>query len=682
MVVSSRAAIAAYVSAFLRALDPSSPGGRRLAFWLRYGGRAIGLDFDTAIRPPKRAGRKSRAPSPDRPLTAPAVARLGKALTAIVAREGDPVDPVAANFAAFVAAIGLSAEQTAILRFVFEAGRDSDFDRLCDWMLETRAADNYGLIALGIGSDSGSVLRAITTGKLASLQLIKLYGGSSDRFCAYVPHRIRNALLSSGSGVADIERNLIGMPVQAELGVSDFDHIARECDFLQKMLRNAVDWQRPGINVLLHGVPGTGKTEFCKTLATSIGCDLFAVGEVDDDGMEPDRGDRLDALRLAAPLAARRGNTILLFDEMQDVLGAEESSGDDARKAGSKVYFNRMLESNPVPILWTSNSVRECDPAFLRRMTFILKMTPMPVAARARMIQDGARQCGLWMDPPEAERLARRYAVPPAIMKTAMRAVATAGGTAADIDLVAEPMSRCVVGRAPAEQAKAEVFLPALTNADFDLSVIERAANTPNAAELSLFLYGPPGTGKSAFACHLAKTMQMEPMLRRGSDLLSKWIGDTEKRLARAFTDARNDHRFLIIDEAEPFLWNRSADSRSWEVSMVDELLIQMESHTLPFACTTNLPDAVDSAALRRFSLKVKFDFLTAEQSAKAYEHFFARTAPAGLRHLTALAPSDFAMVVRRCRLLDLPMDKDASLLAMLEAEVAAKRLPTRKIGF
>ena len=682
MVVSSKAAVAAYAHAFLRALDPAAPAGRRLIFWLRYSGRAIGLDFDAAIRPPKRAGRKARVPSADRPLPAQAWLRLGKALAAIVARESAAPDPVAGNFAAFVAAIGLSAEQAAVLRFVFETGRDSAFDRLCDWMLETRAADTYGLIALGIETDSGAVSRAITVGKLASLQLVKVYAGTGERFSAYIPHRILNALLPPSAGIADIERSLIGMPMQAELGLADFEHIARERDFLLRLLRNALDWQRPGINILLHGVPGTGKTELCKTLAAAIGCDLFAIGEVDEDGAEPSRSDRLDALRLAAPLAARRGNAILLFDEMQDVLAVDDSSEGAGKKTGSKVYFNRMLERNPVPKLWTSNSIRECDPAFLRRMTFILEMKPMPVAARAQMIEAGARQCGLWMSAPQAEHFARRYAVAPAVMKTAMLAVATAGGTAEDIDLVAEPMSRFVSGRAPATPAKAVVFLPELTNADFDLEVIKRAATVGDVSELSLFLYGPPGTGKSAFARHLAEAMEMEPLLRRGSDLLSKWIGDTEKLLARAFAEARSDRRFLIIDEAEPFLWNRSAGSHSWEVSMVDELLIQMESHTLPVACTTNLPEAVDSAALRRFSLKVKFDFLTPDQAQRAYAHFFAREAPASLRHLAALTPSDFAGVAKRCRLLDLPMDKDAPLLAMLESEVAGKRLPSQKIGF
>src|SRR5689334_3490776 len=87
MVVSSKAAVAAYARAFMHAFDPSTAAGRRLTGWLRHNGRVLGLDFDSAVRPPKRAGKRTRTPSGDRPLSAPTWIRLGKALTAIVGRE-------------------------------------------------------------------------------------------------------------------------------------------------------------------------------------------------------------------------------------------------------------------------------------------------------------------------------------------------------------------------------------------------------------------------------------------------------------------------------------------------------------------------------------------------------------------------------------------------------------------
>jgi SpoVK/Ycf46/Vps4 family AAA+-type ATPase len=199
---------------------------------------------------------------------------------------------------------------------------------------------------------------------------------------------------------------------------------------------------------------------------------------------------------------------------------------------------------------------------------------------------------------------------------------------------------------------------------------------------VSFCFYGPPGTGKSAFAIALAEAMEMEPLLQRASDLQSKWIGGTEKNLAAAFARAREDDQFLIIDEAEPFLWNRNDATRSWEVSAVNEMLVQMESHTLPLACTTNLLDTIDPAGLRRFAFKIKFDFMRPAQVEAAYRKFFRREAPPALKEMTTLTPSDFASVGKRLQWLGDASVSDAKLLDLLQAEVSMKRLPARRIGF
>ena len=200
--------------------------------------------------------------------------------------------------------------------------------------------------------------------------------------------------------------------------------------------------------------------------------------------------------------------------------------------------------------------------------------------------------------------------------------------------------------------------------------------------DVSLCFYGPPGTGKSAFARQLASAMSLEALLKRGSDLLSKWIGETERNIARAFEEAREENAFLIIDEAEGFLWNRAGAQKSWEVTMVNELLVQMETHPLPFACTTNHLDYIDSAAVRRFAFKVKFDFLTPAQSAEAYRRFFAAEPPAALRSVANLTPGDFAVVAKKQRLLGQLGEAAPDAVRLLEQEVAAKNLRAMKIGF
>ena len=81
----------------------------------------------------------------------------------------------------------------------------------------------------------------------------------------------------------------------------------------------------------------------------------------------------------------------------------------------------------------------------------------------------------------------------------------------------------------------------------------------------------------------------------------------------------------LIInkDKNYSFLQNRNNAQRSWEISQVNEMLTRMESHEYPFVCTTNLLDSLDEASLRRFTFKIKFDFMTTEQVNSAIEHFF-----------------------------------------------------------
>jgi hypothetical protein len=327
--------------------------------------------------------------------------------------------------------------------------------------------------------------------------------------------------------------------------------------------------------------------------------------------------------------------------------------------------------------------VDEFDPAFLRRMTFAFEMKPLPARGRARLWEDFANRQGLALPAPQAETLARRHKVSPGLMTGAVRAVATAGGAAEEIDFVvgtlAKPFLRCAPQTPPAPGP----FVPELANADADLARLLAALAAPGAPrDVSLCFYGPPGTGKSAFARQLAIAVGLEPLLKRGSDLLSKWVGGTERNLARAFDEAREENAFLIIDEAEGFLWNRAGAEKSWEVTMVTELLVQMESHPLPFACTTNHLDRIDAAAVRRFAFKVKFDFLTPAQNAAAYRRFFASEPPAALGAVTNLTPGDYAVVAKKLRFLGHLSGQAPDLVRLLEQEVAAKNLRSMKIGF
>ena len=70
-------------------------------------------------------------------------------------------------------------------------------------------------------------------------------------------------------------------------------------------------------------------------------------------------------------------------------------------------------------------------------------------------------------------------------------------------------------------------------------------------------------------------------------------------------------------------LADRRFARRSWEVSQVNEMLTWMESHPLPFACTTNFAEHLDAATLRRFVFEVALDYLSPEQVERAFGAYF-----------------------------------------------------------
>ena len=148
--------------------------------------------------------------------------------------------------------------------------------------------------------------------------------------------------------------------------------------------------------------------------------------------------------------------------------------------------------------------------------------------------------------------------------------------------------------------------------------------------------------------------------------------------MSNAFAEAKSKKAMLIFDEADTFLQDRSTAVRGWEISQVNEMLTQMESAEYPFACTTNLLDTLDEASLRRFTFKIKFDFMTNQQVSKAMEHFFG-----GLKGINkegikvdikGLTVGDFATVKKKADFLNI--SDISEIIRMLDEEVKIKKIP------
>ncbi|PSJ40798.1 AAA family ATPase [Allosphingosinicella deserti] len=542
--------------------------------------------------------------------------------------------------------------------------------------LVSAGEDIPALIAMLAGGEpSGGALR-VRRSPLIKLGLIE---ASADSYSGGVDLTLdwRLADILDG-GFTDEDRLvtvLAGARQPAALSPDDFAEHAKDLEFLVRLVRGAVTRGASGVNVLIHGPPGTGKTELARTLAAEAGHALHAVGESDPDGDEPNRRYRVHALTRAQRLLARRGGSLILFDEMEDLFADGIASG---QKLGSKIFVNRLLESNPVPILWTSNAIGDVDPAHLRRMSYVLRMDYPGPRARARIVTRIARAEGV--DAGSLDTLVAREPETAAIARVALRSAALAGGTgvaaAAGSLLLGLRGGRCL----PPQLSGSALDLD-LYEADEGIrALVARLSAADAPFDFSLLLTGPPGTGKTALAAHLAERLDRPLAVKRGSDLLSKWVGGTEANIAEAFATARDEGSVLLFDEVDSLLRDRQDARQSWEVTQVNELLTWMDSHPLPFIAATNFAQRLDPAALRRFVFKIDLKVMSHETAEKAFYRFFGLSPPHALRDISGLTPGDFAVVKRQLRYR--PEASAADIAALLRAEVQAKPERPVRLGF
>jgi SpoVK/Ycf46/Vps4 family AAA+-type ATPase len=485
---------------------------------------------------------------------------------------------------------------------------------------------------------------------------------------------------------------------KSDLSMADFEFVQEDTQVLRALLGNAVARKESGVNILLYGPPGTGKTELAKVAAEAAGLELFEVEYADRDGNSLSGRDRYRSLQIAQVFLKGSENAALLFDEVEDVFPpisseaaqllarAEQVAAPSNGSVSGKAWVNQILESNNVPTIWVTNRIEQIDPAFRRRFAYHLELTSPPPGAREGVVRKTLE--GVTVSDAFVARLASRKGLTPAQIRTAVRFAGLVHAspdrpldTSESEKLIERQLRNAdqALGRnAESDPAQQMVTRYELGNLNvecrFELDRVVQALKARDHG--TLCFHGPAGTGKTALARHIAQALDKPLMVKQASDLMRKFVGETEQQMAAMFREAQLEKAVLLLDEADSFLQDRRGAQRSYEISEVNEMLQGMERFPGVFICTTNLFERIDQAALRRFTFKIRFKPLTREQRS----HMFITEAMAGdiasfsellqvrLALLDQLCPGDFAAVKRQALILDTELDT-IEFLEQLEAE-------------
>ena len=600
------------------------------------------------------------------------------------------------NVARLSALVGLSETDCRILEFAVMIQNERLLDDTADWLGQLSSVKVFHALSVLLNAPEQEIRGALgSQGILARSGLVSIDRSGTNTLrnkLDLLSDNFADHISSSDTDPVSLLRDTVVIAAPPELEISDFGQIAPSLSVLRPYLRQSIATGRKGVNIFLYGDPGTGKSQLAKVLAKELDCELFEVASEDGDGNPVNGERRLRAFRAAQSFFGQR-RAIILFDEVEDVFNDGDSFfGRKSTAQTRKAWINRMLEENSVPTLWLSNSIEGLDPAFIRRFDMVVELPVPPKKQRQRIIQEA---CSDLIDAAGVARIAESESLAPAVVTRAASVVRTIrdelgeAGTAQAIELLIgntleaqghPPIRKNDPNRLP------EIYDPLFINAGADLAHVSTGLVQSRAGRLCL--YGPPGTGKTAYARWLSEQMGVPLMAKRASDLMSKWVGENEKNIAHAFKEAEQDGALLLIDEVDSFLQDRRGAQCNWEVTLVNEMLTQMESFAGVLIASTNLMVGLDQAALRRFDLKVKFDYLKPEQSWEMLRRYciklgFSTPQPdqlATLMHLQQLTPGDFAAVIRQHRFR--PISTCTALVAALEAECAVKDGAKASIGF
>lgn len=430
-------------------------------------------------------------------------------------------------------------------------------------------------------------------------------------------------MTQSVCSLAELIGDVAAEAPRCALSMDDFTHLRLPVDAIVRYLERGRAAGRLGMNVLLHGRPGTGKTELSRLIADQLGVALRCVCATTEDGDPMSAEQRLQAWRLAQSLLS--GSTDLLaFDEAQDIFPSTPFHA--APSSGRKAWMNRMLETNLTPVLWITNDVSSMDAAHLRRFDLILEVVSPGAAHRGRI----ARQAfgGLPITVDHFERIAASDIPPATLMRAGevLRLMHTDARMPALHDHLDAWMDEHLRAQGePGLEPPRNDGLPDDAEMEVALEPEGVALPLPGSTNLRVMVEGPAGSGHRQWISRWARQREQDVVRVAAADIVLGMISGDTGLIDRVTRAARRAHAMLVIDDV---------DLLSPHSDLLPPVLAEVLRHRLNgllsrsdlcLVVSTTAPDRIDPLWRQQVDLHVRLRLLTTRRA----EALLARMADA-----------------------------------------------------
>lgn len=431
---------------------------------------------------------------------------------------------------------------------------------------------------------------------------------------------------------------------------------------------------KENVSILLYGNPGSGKTEFAKSLAKNSGKKVYIFKnerEISNNGEERNVLSRLNCL-----LSLNVKDSIYIIDEADSLLHTKAMSlFGMLAPSPNKGILNKMLEESHNIIIWIVNFTNQIDDSTLRRFTYSYKFDAMSrsqlrniTETKLKPLELNERTNSQILD------LMEYYKVTGASVDNVVKAIRSLGkkdeSLVQSVKSVLKENALLLNGKSRIREKVSSSYDLNVLNASMDPAQIVRMvknareyAESSNAGSeaqngIRMLFYGVSGTGKTEFARYIAQELGSKILLKRASDILDKYVGGSEHNIRDAFEEAARTDSILLFDEADTFFADRNGAQHSWERTQVNEFLTQMEEFPGILICTTNLKSIMDPAMNRRFHIITEFKPLNSDGIRTLLTRYFSQmefeeAQISRLERLTTVTPGDFGVLSSRIRFMD-----------------------------